>query len=151
MSETTMQRAERLADEQEDRALSVTPTVDFQQRMFARIREQIGDLMTDEDLKKIVESAVEKAFFEPVIIRKTYGPDETKPAPMVAMIRDLLVERVDNVMKEYIAANGDRIDAMLKEQLGKGFHGMIEEYWNSKLSNALNQFQTQLYSLGLLK
>ena len=37
--------------------------------MFARIRDQMGDLMTEEDLKKLVDGAMHKAFFEELLAK----------------------------------------------------------------------------------
>ncbi len=47
-------------------------TQDFQTRIFKRIRESIGDLMTDEDLRKLIEAAMQKAFFTEVKIEGNY-------------------------------------------------------------------------------
>ncbi len=40
----------------------------FEQRMISRIREDIGKLMTDDELSKIVERATEEIFFKETII-----------------------------------------------------------------------------------
>lgn len=38
----------------------IATTKTFQERMFEKIRDQMGDLMTDEDLKKLVDAAMQK-------------------------------------------------------------------------------------------
>lgn len=37
--------------------------------MFERIKEQTGDLLTEEDFKKMVDAAMQKAFFDSIITR----------------------------------------------------------------------------------
>jgi hypothetical protein len=129
----------------------IATTKAFQDRMFERIRSQIGDLMTNEDLKKIVETAMQKAFFEPIRGPRQYGGDEVKDPALVAMVRDLLRERAEAVMRGYVTENAERIDALLRTELGKGFHQMIADYWDAKLQNAFCQFRNELANSGLLR
>jgi hypothetical protein len=37
----------------------------FDERMMAKIKESIGELVTDDELKKIIEKGMSMAFFEP--------------------------------------------------------------------------------------
>lgn len=43
----------------------VTTAVSFEQRMKDRIRESIGELISDEELQKMVHRGVEEVFFKP--------------------------------------------------------------------------------------
>src|SRR6478736_8480675 len=79
---------------------------DFQTRMFERIKAQMGELMTDEELKKIVDAALQKAFFEPTIIVTNPGhyTEKQTPGPSVftQLVHDLLQENVKKLTKGWM-------------------------------------------------
>lgn len=71
----------------------------FEEKMKERVRESIGDLISDEDLAKIVEQGIKSAFFTE---RKTvdgYGRiDKTIPP----LINEIVVECVQTAVNEKV-------------------------------------------------
>ncbi len=43
---------------------SIVAQQSFEEKVMGRIRESIGELMSDEDLKRIVEKGIDRALFE---------------------------------------------------------------------------------------
>jgi hypothetical protein len=128
----------------------ITTSKTFQEKMFERIRDQIGDLMTEEDLKKIVEVAMQKAFFEPVTEIGRYGDKTTTDPIFVKKIRSLMEEQVKLQVSAWIKEHPEEITKTLNECIGKGMSGMMIAHFDSKLSYPLQQFAEGLRQKGLL-
>lgn len=131
----------------------LTTNETFQERMFNRVREQMGDLMTEEELKKIVDSALQKAFFEEKV---TKGPhwnsQETRePSHFVKLLNKELEAPIKQAIQQWLADNPEQITKVINEVIGKGFLGIIHSYIQEKTTTPLYQFSQQLRDMGVLK
>lgn len=99
------------------------------ERVYERIRDSIGDLMTDEDLKVLVNKAAEKAFFEPVKSSNPYGSSQTTDPVLVAEIRKLLSPTFQSVMKDWMSEHKAEIETAIRDELGKGMASIISGYF----------------------
>lgn len=128
----------------------VVTTKSFQERIFDRIREQIGELMTDEDLSKLVEAAVQKAFFEPRV--KTSGwSTSTEPPLIVEIVEKLLRERVKDETANWLVKHQDDVTKIVQEALGRGFTAAVQSYIDSRMAGPMNTFAEQLRQSGLIR
>lgn len=128
----------------------LTTTADFQTRMFERIREQMGDLLSEEDLRKLVEKAVEKAFFEERIERQTYGRDIVHPAAFLELVKveakPMVQAAVDKWMRDNADEMGERIDQIIRD----GIAGVIADHINIAFSMPLHALRSELQSKKIL-
>ena len=130
--------------------LALTDT--FQKRVYERIRDSIGDLMSDEDLQRLVETAMQKAFFEPVKIEGNYYQQtRIEPPWFVAAIKELLKERVKEAVKVWIETHPDEIAKLLDEVIAKGFVGIVLSYFEQQIKQPLWEFTNKLQEKGLLE
>ena len=86
---------------------AVTENTTFQEHMFARIKDSMGDLMTDEELKAITERAVSEAFFKKRTITEGSGyhsKNVEKESMFVEMIREETKARMESLVKAKIDA-----------------------------------------------
>lgn len=114
----------------------------FQERMFAKIRESAGDLLSDEELKKIVIPAIERAFFVPVPQPDNqYAPHESV---FVTMVRKHLEARIEDVMKEWLKANEDKIQVILNDLVAKGMLNLVQDYLQRQIAFPMQQMMDQL-------
>lgn len=91
----------------------IATTKDFQERMFDRIRSQIGELMTDDDLKRIVEAAMEKAFFERQAMPSQYSGVTYDDAVFVKLTRELLKPQVTTAVHRWMSENAERVQELV--------------------------------------
>ncbi len=127
----------------------MTTTIDttqtFQQRMFTKIQESMGDLMTHEDLKRIVEAAVHESFFKE---RKTNGYyDSPKTSLFIELIQKELKPQVALAAKEWMTDHKDEVTRAINEELGKGFFGIVKDYIGDRISNDLNNIKNTLQNI----
>lgn len=128
----------------------IETTKDFQERMFEKIRSQIGDLMTQEDLKKIVEAACKKAFFEPVTINHGYGRTEETPPHFVKLMTSLLEKQVNVAVAQWVQDHPAEIEAVLKGVIEKGIVSIVTSYFDQRAHYPLRELADKLVQKGVL-
>jgi len=130
---------------------AVQTNEDFQQRMFKKIREQMGDLMTDAELKKIVNAAMEKAFFEDTVVKDEYGRERSRTeSALVSAIREEMRPAVIQAAQMWMAQNPDVLTKAINECIGAGFFGIIKNHIDSKINWPLQEFASALRNKGIL-
>lgn len=112
----------------------------FQDRIFAKIKESIGDLMTDEDLKRLVEAAMQDAFFKPAEVRDNYGRVTSSSPLVVRLVDKLLRDRITAAVDEWLQAHSDDVLKLINEQLNAGAATFLIEAFNQKLSGSFYEF-----------
>lgn len=116
----------------------------FQDKIFAKIKESIGDLMTDDDLKRLVEAAMQDAFFKERVTTGSYGHKESKPPVLVELVDKLVRDRVDVAVKEWLEAHSAEILKLLNERLTAGATQFIASSFDYRMASAFQQFNEQL-------
>lgn len=130
---------------------AIETTKNFQEKMFEKIRDQMGDLLTDEDLKRLVNTAVQKAFFEPRTQKSPGGwHDVTLPPLFIETITDELKPRMEEAAKEWIKNHPDEVSKAINDVIGKGFTKIILGYMDQISFGHMNQLAEQIKS-GLLR
>ncbi len=130
----------------------IATTKDFQERMFERIRDQLGDLMTQEDLQKIVTAAIDKAFFEKQKIRTgSYSSDFKEIDPVfVIQIRELMTPMVRAACEVWVNANKETISKAITDQLNAGAYALVQNHINSMLAPGIYAMQQALREKGIM-
>ncbi len=129
----------------------IAPTKAFEERMFEKIRDQMGDLMTDDDLRKLVGAAMQKAFFEPrVQPGNGYGSPTTLPPLFVALIEKQMTEAVRAAVSQWVADHPEEVAKVLKETIEAGIFNMMASHFASKTSWPLQQLLSALQAKGVL-
>ena len=131
----------------------VSTTKDFQERMFERIRGQIGDLMTTDDLKKIVDAAIEKAFFEKqkVATGKSYGAQYEEIDPVfVVQMRELLKPAVSEACSKWMNDNKEAVTKVINDLVAANVFGLVQQHLNSTMQSSLQVMIDQLRKQGMI-
>ena len=118
---------------------AIATTQDFQQRMFEKIRDQMGSLLTDEELKALVETAINKAFFEERVDNSGYNR-VTKPSLFVELISAHVKDRINEQIGAYVVANASVFEKAVEDALAKGFFGLMQGWFDRKIQNELFNF-----------
>jgi hypothetical protein len=121
----------------------------FQERMFAKIRDQMGDLMTDDDLRNLVAAAMQKAFFEPRESADRYTTRRLPPL-FVELITELMTVQVKTAVTQWVEANPDTVSKAITAAIEKGVHGMVMSSFESKVQSSLTEFENSLRARGVI-
>lgn len=101
---------------------SVQTSQDFQERLYDKIRSEIGNLMTTEEMKKLVDRTMDKMFFERRIQKNDWGRVESDKPPVIEeIVAELIQPSMILALKQYLAEHPD----VVKDQIEKAFAGGI--------------------------
>lgn len=113
----------------------------FQQKMMDRIRESIGELMTDEELKKIVDRGMEEALFKPRCYRSSYGSANEECSLVDKAIKDELHTQMNAAVQTWISENQqmliDAVQKAAKEGAGKCILSALDYRFEQMFNSAL--------------
>ncbi len=117
----------------------------FEERMKDRIRDSIGELMTDEELSKIVTKATEEIFFKPTTLHESYHSKEIPPF-IHTIIKELLTDSVRDLTREYFEQNKDAVTETIKEIIKEGLGSAVLSAISSKFDWDLQNFVNNILS-----
>ena len=113
----------------------------FQDRIKDRIKDSIGELMTDEELSKIVSRATEDIFFKPTEVKDRYHT-KTEPPFIYGLIKELLQSEVNKATKEYFLRNKDLLSEQINVIVSDGIG-------NAVLKSLTRVFQQDIFDLEM--
>jgi hypothetical protein len=123
----------------------VTKNTTFEERMFEQMREQMGTLLTEVELKAILETSIQKAFFSDRPSDDQYSRHKKEPL-FVEMMRKELTPMLEAGAKQWLADNQDKVGEMLQKQLGNSAAEMVANAFSSLMSEPMQQFSFALQS-----
>jgi hypothetical protein len=98
----------------------------FEQRVFTRMRENIGELMTDEEMRKLLDTTIERMFFtEKKIPGRNYNSDTTEPPEIYKLVRELVEPQLKKALAEYLTAHAAEVAKAIDTALAGG---IVEAY-----------------------
>jgi hypothetical protein len=133
-------------------ANEVTQPKTLQERVAERMRDQIADLMTADDLKALVDKAMNDAFFTSTPLPKRNWNDAQEYGDSFAVkhVKALMKERVDAACAAWLAEHKDQLGKHIDEAVGKGFSALFQQWLDEKVRNDLFNFgQGIKQSLGI--
>jgi hypothetical protein len=133
-----------------DTTSALTENKAFAERIFDRIKDGLGDLMTDDELKILLDRAVHEAFFKERTVPNGHYGTKQEPAYFVQMTRDLLQKEVQAQVAEYIEVNRDAIKEKVAEVLQQGMGEAVLKAISFQLQAPLMSLHSSLASKGLL-
>ena len=117
----------------------------FEEKLGDRIRESIGDLITDEDLSKVVAKGINQAFFEERVTLNSYGSVQNSKPPLVAVIiTDLMAEQVNKSVKEWFQNNPEEVKKLMDKVIADGMTKALLEAFDSLFYSALHNLRNEV-------
>lgn len=98
---------------------------EFEEKLYERLRTDIGSLMSDDQLKLIIQRAIEKSFFEPRREQRKYGSDILHPPLIQEIVTEVLRDQVKEITQIYVRENADKIIPLVEAYLKDGGQQMI--------------------------
>ena len=113
----------------------------FQQKMMDRIRESIGELMTDDELKQIVDRGMEEALFKPRCFRTSYGSANEECSLVDKVIKEELHSQMSATVHTWMSENQqvliDAVQKAAKEGAGKCILSALDYRFEQMFNSAL--------------
>jgi hypothetical protein len=132
-------------------ANEIAMSTDFQTRIFEKIKKDIGELMTDAEVKALVDKAMEKAFFERQVLKDNYGRDcGTKPSVIELLVKELLDSAVRASVSRWLEEHPEEVAKVVDGVLRDGIVGIVSNHIRQRTEWPLQELASKLMSKGIL-
>lgn len=102
-----------------DNKLALSQT--YQEKMRDRIREAMGDLLTDKDIKIIIEKGVDDFLFKPRYRPRSNGYGNEELPPYISLwVEKFLSVRIMEAVQEWIKNNPEKFEESIKKVIQEG-------------------------------
>jgi hypothetical protein len=115
----------------------------FQERMKDRIRDSIGELMTDAELSEIVKRAMEDIFFKPMTLQDGYHTKEVPPF-VHQLLKEILLDDVQKAVSKYIDEHKEEVQKIIQEVITLGMGKALVDAISFQFSSELMNFENNL-------
>ena len=124
----------------------------FEDRLRDRLRANIGDVMSDEDLATLVERGLDDLLFKERIRKTTYGgfnPDTNYDPPL---LQELLMAELQPLLKQAVAAwladHQDDVMAAFDQTMEQGLGQAMLTAFAALFDNSLHPLRQQIYDVA---
>ena len=93
-----------------DITINKTPMEQFQEKIMAKLRDDIGAMLPPEVLQSMVERAVEEQFFKERRIPQRFSSDEIKPSWFVEEVAKEAQPLIREMVTEHVQKNRAQIE-----------------------------------------
>ncbi len=116
--------------------------------MYERVKESLGELLTAEEARQLVDKVIQESLLSPEIKYNSYGSKVSEgPAPFVTLVRAAVDPMVKEAINEWIAANPDEVRLLIEGALKDGLLSAMAGAIKLHLSAPLSQLQASLYQV----
>lgn len=129
----------------------VTVPQSFEDKMKARIKDGIGDLITDEELSKMLNRSMEEVFFKRPLIMNPhdrYGSKIEGPSLLEGVVKDLMREKVTAAVNVYIKEHATdvmaAVDKVIQEGAGAAIITAVNQMFSGQMLNLQSNIQNML-------
>lgn len=125
---------------------SIATSVTFEDKMRDRIRDGIGDLITDDELNKLIQRGIEETFFKKKTIKKGYDTIEGKSF-IEEMLLESLQPRMRSSIDEWVKSNSDLVAKSVEAVITRGAGDAVVKAFNDMFQSQFYMFQSNIQSM----
>jgi hypothetical protein len=100
-------------------SISITSATTFQQRMYERVKESLGELLTAEEARDLVDKAIDQSLMQPRIEPQAYGRDIVHDSEFVLLVRNQVEPLVKEAIEQWIADNQEQVKEQQEAEAAK--------------------------------
>lgn len=127
--------------------LVVKDTRTFEQKLRDKLKNDIGDLMSDEDLQQIVDRGVNSLLFEPRYSKNGYTTDRLPPL-IHELIMDSMERKIYDIIRQWVEDNPEKVAEAIKQVIEDGIMGAISgsfvRMFSSVFDKAMNEVRNKV-------
>lgn len=113
----------------------------LEERVTDKLHESIGDLLTPDDLRKIVERGVEQFLFRPRQVKDGYGYAKTEEPIAKTLVSKHYAEQAQKAVQDWIESNPevlkDAVQKFLAQGVGRAVLAELERQFDNKIGYAM--------------
>ena len=131
---------------------ALTNPLSFEDRLRDRLRANIGDVMSDEDLAGLVERGLDDLLFKERLRKERHGgynPETTYDPPL---LHELLMAELRPLLKQavadWLAEHQDEVMAAFDQTMEQGLGQAMLTAFAQLFDNALQPVRQQIYDVA---
>ena len=113
-----------------------------------RIKEGIGDMITDEDLKRVIEAGITNALFGQRFRPGNYGGYDTIPSIVDEAVTKFVDTRVMEAASKWLTEHPEKIQEAIDRAINAGIHKCIQAHYDQRFGGLFRQALAGLRSEG---
>lgn len=124
---------------------TITSSQTFQERMYERVKESIGELLTKEEAKQLVDKAIQDALFTPKKITNYYGSvvGEEK-SEFVKLVKEAVEPIIKNSIDNWIVEHQDQVNEIIEKVIQDGILSACYKAFQQQMRDPMYNLQSQL-------
>lgn len=128
---------------------AITTAATFQERMYERVKESLGELLTADEARQLVDRAIQDSLFSPV--NKKVDPYSNRtvvvPNPFIELVRQEVKPLVTQAINQWIADNPGEVKGVIEQVLQDGIFKACYESLQRNMQAPMFNLQTQLFDV----
>lgn len=118
----------------------------FEEKIKSRLRDSIGELISDEDLRMLLTRSIEELFFKPRTKQISSWETRVSPSLIEEMTRELLQSRMDALLKTWLQEHETELNTALHATITQGVGTAVITAITRNMQAPLDQFRVQVQS-----
>lgn len=114
---------------------------ELEAKVLEKIKNELGDLITDSDITILVGKAINQAFFEPITTHDSYNRAATKPPLINQLITESLTPHFQIAIDKWIADNEETVKETMQKLVNDGAGMAIIQSFNNRFDFAMSTLQ----------
>lgn len=116
----------------------------FQERMVERLKDNIGELMTDEEAKQLVDRAINQIFFQERPSTSSHYNAPKRPPFIHELLADSLQPIVERQIKAWIDEHQEEVLATIQRVVQEGLGTAMVKSLNNIFQNQMFAFESNI-------
>jgi uncharacterized protein YcaQ len=127
---------------------AITTPQTFQERMYGRVKELLGELLTEEEAKQLVDKAIQDALFSSKKIYNTYGSQvREEPPQFVELVKNEVQPIVKNAVDKWIAEHQEEVNQTIEKVIQDGILSACYKSFEQHMQQPMWNLQTEVYKI----
>jgi hypothetical protein len=121
----------------------------FDEKLKDRVREGLGDLLSDEELSKIIQRGIEEVFFKQRVEVKQFSSKSEVKEPLIhEIVKEVLDEQLRaaaaTVIKEWATNNPEYMEEYFKHIVETGIGQIMLQAMSAQFAMPLQMFKSHV-------
>ena len=127
---------------------AITTPQTFQERMYGRVKELLGELLTEEEAKQLVDKAIQDALFSSKKIYNSYGSlVREEPPQFVELVKNEIEPIVKNAVDKWIVEHQEDINQTIEKVIQDGILSACYRSFEEHMKKPMWNFQSQIQQI----
>lgn len=108
------------------------------------MRESLGELLTEEEAKALVDRAIDECLFKRTIEKEYHGREVEKPSMFELMVAEEVKPMIKEAAEKWISENSEEVNRLIREIIEQGITGILSRVITEAFRQPLYQLEGNL-------